>query len=158
MTDKKHILILDDIRSAENVGSIFRTGDAIGIDQIYLLGITPDPIDRFGRSRKDIAKSALGAEVTIPWEHRNNKKELIKELKGSGYKIVSLEQTKDSLDYKKLSVSENIALVVGNEVSGVSKEILELSDIKIEIPMRGGKESLNVSVATGVALFRLFDI
>ncbi len=158
MKENSKILILDDIRSAENVGSIFRTSDAIGISKIYLLGITPDPIDRFGRNRKDIAKSALGAEITIGWEHRNDKIELIKELKDSGYKIVSLEQTKDSLDYKKLSINENIALVVGNEVNGVSKEILELSDIKIEIPMRGGKESLNVSVATGIALFRLFDI
>lgn len=146
------------MRSAENVGSIFRTSDAIGISKIYLLGITPDPIDRFGRNRKDIAKSALGAEITIGWEHRNDKEELMKELKDFGYKIVSLEQTKDSLDYKKLSINEDIALVVGNEVSGVSKEVLELSDIKIEIPMRGGKESLNVSVATGIALFRLFDI
>lgn len=158
MKENTNILILDDIRSAENVGSIFRTSDAIGISKIYLLGITPDPIDRFGRNRKDIAKSALGAEITISWEHRNDKVALIKELKDSGYKIVSLEQTKDSLDYKKLSINENIALVVGNEVNGVSKEVLELSDIKIEIPMRGGKESLNVSVATGIALFRLFDI
>lgn len=158
MKENTKILILDDIRSAENVGSIFRTADAIGISKIYLLGITPDPIDRFGRNRKDIAKSALGAEITIEWEHRNDKLGLIKELKDFGYKIVSLEQTKDSLDYKKLSINESIAIVVGNEVNGVSKEMLELSDIKIEIPMRGGKESLNVSVATGIALFRLFDI
>lgn len=151
------ILILDDIRSAENVGSIFRTSDSIGISYIYILGITPDPIDRFGRERKDVAKSALGAEKTISWEHRNDKKELLFELKSKGFSIVCLEQTKDSIDYKSYKVPEKIAVVVGNEVSGVSKDVIDLSDAVLEIPMKGKKESLNVSVATGILLFRLFD-
>lgn len=152
------ILILDDIRSAQNVGSIFRTADAIGVDKIYLLGITPDPVDRFGRKRSDIKKASLGAEETVVWDHVNNKAQLASDLKKNGFKIVSLEQTKDSIDYKDFNAPEKIAVIVGNEVSGVSKELLDLSDTVLEIPMKGKKESLNVSVSTGILLFRLFDI
>ncbi len=130
------ILILDDIRSAQNVGSIFRTGDAIGISKIYLLGITPDPIDRFGRERSDVSKSALGAEKIISWEHRNDKKDLLIELKRQGFEIVSLEQKENSVDYKDFKAPEKVAIILGNEVSGVSKELLDLSDFVLEIPMK----------------------
>ncbi|MEK7567680.1 MAG: TrmH family RNA methyltransferase [Patescibacteria group bacterium] len=164
---KKEIcLILDNIRSAENVGSIFRTSDAVGVSKIFLIGITPCPIDRFGRERKDIAKSALGAEKTIEWEYRKNAVQLLRELKKRKFLIIALEQDEKALDYKKISArggpaygwKGRTALIIGNEVTGISKEILKMSDCVVEIPMKGKKESLNVSVATGVALYRLLKI
>ena len=156
--NQEKILILVDIRSAHNVGSIFRTADAVGISKIYLAGYTPAPIDRFGRKRKDIAKSALGAEETISWESKENAKEIIKGLKEKDFQIISLEQSDNSTDYKKIETKNKVAVVSGNEVDGISREILEISDVVAEIPMLGEKESLNVSVATGVLLFRLFDL
>lgn len=155
----KKILVLENIRSVHNVGAIFRTADAIGIDEIILVGYTPAPIDRFGRDREDLHKSALGAEKNISWKQVGDG-DLIDELrkmKAAGYKIVSLEQAKDSVDYKKAEIDFDVVIVVGNEVTGVSSEVLKISDIIAEIPMAGEKESLNVSVATGVLLFRLFD-
>ena len=140
------------------MGSIFRTADAVGISKIYLAGYTPAPIDRFGRKRKDIAKSALGAEETISWESKENAKEIIKGLKEKDFQIISLEQSDNSTDYKKIETKNKVAVVSGNEVDGISREILEISDVVAEIPMLGEKESLNVSVATGVLLFRLFDL
>lgn len=154
----KKILVLVDIRSTHNVGSIFRTADAAGISKIYLAGYTPAPIDRFGRKRADIAKSALGAEENIEWESVKNSFDLIKKLKEDDFQIISLEQADDSIDYKKIDAKEKVVIVLGSEVDGVSKEILDLSDVIAEIPMGGEKESLNVSVATGVFLFRLFNI
>lgn len=151
----KITLILDNIRSSENVGSIFRTGDAVGVEKIYLIGITPDPLDRFGRPNPKIEKASLGAEKTIPWEHFENITEVIESLKKEGYKILSLEQNEKSIDYRDLKIKEKIALIVGNEVSGVSMDAQKESDEIIEIPMAGDKESLNVSVATGIALFSL---
>jgi 23S rRNA (guanosine2251-2'-O)-methyltransferase len=156
---KEKVLILVDIRSTHNVGSIFRTADAININKIYLTGYTPAPIDRFGRKRKDIAKSALGAEENIEWESIENVFELINKLKKENFKIISLEQADNSVNYKNVNIEqdEKVAVLLGNEVEGLSKEILENSDIVAEIPMKGKKESLNVSVATGVLLFSLFD-
>ena len=158
---KEKILILDNIRSTHNVGSIFRTADASGISKIYLLGYTPSPVDRFGRKRKDVAKSALGAEETIEWESIKSEeiKDFIKKIKEEeGFQIISLEQSDNSTDYKDIKTEEKVAVVLGNEVDGVSVDILDLSDVIAEIPMEGEKESLNVSVATGVLLFRLFNI
>ena len=155
---KDKILILDNIRSTHNVGSIFRTADAAGITKIYLSGYTPAPIDRFGRKRKDVAKSALGAEETVEWESVKDTKEIVTKLKEEGFQIISLEQSDNSTDYKKVDVKEKVTVVLGNEVEGVSKDVLDLSDFVAEIPMEGEKESLNVSVATGVLLFRLFNI
>lgn len=151
----KIILILDNIRSSENVGSIFRTADATGVEKIYLVGITPNPIDRFGRPNPKINKASLGAENTIPWEARDNIMEVLEKLKKENYKIVSLEQNEKSIDYRDLETKEKIALIVGNEVGGVSEVAQKESDEIIEIPMAGDKESLNVSVATGIALFSL---
>lgn len=156
-----NILILDNIRSTHNVGSIFRTSDAIGkIDKIFLCGITPTPIDRFGRKRKDIAKSSLGAEDSIEWEYKKDISDLIKDLRKENYSVVSLEQDKErGVDYKNLHINSknNYAIVLGREVEGISKEILDLSDFVLEIPMNGEKESLNVSVATGILLYELFN-
>ncbi len=151
------ILILENIRSVYNVGAIFRTADAVGINKIVLVGITPAPIDRFGRARADLAKAALGAEKTMPWQAVATIAEAVGPLRAEGFQIISLEQADNSVDYKKVSVAEHVAIIVGNEVDGVSTEALALSDIVAEIPMAGDKESLNVSVATGVALFRLLD-
>ena len=151
----KITLILDNIRSSENVGSIFRTSDAVGVEKIYLIGITPNPLDRFGRPNPKIEKASLGAEKNIPWEHFENITEVIESLKKEGYKIVSLEQNEKSIDYRDLKIKEKIALIVGNEVNGVSMDAQNESDEIIEIPMAGNKESVNVSVATGVALFSL---
>lgn len=159
---KEKILILDDIRSTQNVGAIFRTADAVGIDKIYLTGYTPAPIDRFGKKRGDIAKSALGAEETMNWEQKRSNSLLLKKLKKEGFCIIAIEQDKNSVDYKKVPkmIKENnkIAFIVGTEVTGIPKNILKLCDIVAEVPMKGKKESLNVSVATGIALFRILDI
>ena len=155
---QEKILILDNIRSTHNVGSIFRTADAVGISKIYLVGVTPAPIDRFGRERNDISKVALGAEKNIKWEHIENILDIIGSLKKEGFEIVALEQSENSVDYKEFVSPNKMALILGEEVSGIEKETLDVCDSIIEIPMRGEKESLNVSVATGVALFRILNI
>ena len=149
-------LLLDDIRSVHNVGSIFRTAECAGISKIYCAGTTPAPLDRFGRKRPDFAKVALGAEDLISWEHLNQSAvlRLIKALKKQGFKVVSLEQDPSSVDYHKIKATKKMLVILGNEVGGVSKPLLRLSDQIAEIPLKGKKESLNVSVAAGVFLFR----
>ncbi|MFA6552680.1 MAG: TrmH family RNA methyltransferase [Candidatus Paceibacterota bacterium] len=151
------ILILHDIRSVYNVGAIFRTADAAGVSKIYLTGLTPSPFDRFGRKRKDFAKTALGAEDSVPWEKKENIGDLIADLKKEKFKIVAVEQAGNSVDYKKIK-GQKLAIMLGNEVDGISAEILKKCDQTAEIPMKGKKESLNVSVATGIALFRILNI
>ncbi len=151
MINKELTVILDNIRSVYNVGSIFRTADALGVDKIFLCGCTPTPLDRFGRERKDLAKVALGAEKTIKWEHRDNTDELLKELKKKKYFIVAIEQDKKSVDYKKIKIKYPLVILMGTEVDGINKKTLKLVDTIAEIPMVGNKESLNVSVAFGIA-------
>lgn len=153
----KIFVFLHNIRSAHNVGSIFRTSDALGVDEIYISGYTPSPKDRFGRWRPDIAKVALGAEINLMWRQVKNPKKLLSNLKNKGVKIVALEQSPESVDYKKLKISGDTVFIVGNEVGGVDSSLLSLSDFIVEIPMRGQKESLNVSVAFGVAMFRILN-
>ena len=159
MSNKKYlnsnILVLPDIRSAINVGAIFRTADAVGIDKIYLVGWTPRPNDQYGRVQKDIAKSALGSETWIEWEYRKTLLPLIKNLKKDGYEVVALEQSEKSIDYREYKKSRKMAFVLGPEVTGLDKKILKECDKIVEIPMHGKKESLNVSVACGVALFKI---
>lgn len=152
---KKCILILDNLRSVENVGSIFRSAESFGVSKIVLVGTTPAPRDRFNRVRQDMAKVSLGAEKLIDWEQAKSVSSEVSKLKGLGYQIVSLEQDRRSKRLRDFKPEEKFALIVGGEVNGVSKEILEASDEIVEIPMAGMKESLNVSVATGVALFHL---
>lgn len=152
------ILILHDIRSAQNVGSLFRTADAVGIVKIYLSSITPTPTDRFGRARSDIAKTALGAEKSVAWEQYNNIVELIKKYKSAGYAVVAIEQSPKSVGYKSVEQKEKMVFILGNEVEGLSPEILEAVDVVAEIPMKGDKESLNVAVAGGVVLFRILNV
>lgn len=153
----KSVIILHDIRSVVNVGAVFRTADAVGISKIYLSGYTPTPIDRFGRVRGDISKSALGAEKTIQWEYFKEIDEVFEKLKEEGFEIVGVEQDQNSMDYKKFKIKQDTVFLFGNEVEGVSKEVLKKCDKIIEIPMRGEKESLNVSVSAGVVLFRALD-
>lgn len=150
-------ILLDNIRSVHNVGSIFRTAETQGISKIYCLGTTPTPFDRFGRKRGDFRKVSLGAEDMVTWEHVTDSKALIKQLKKEGFEIVALEQAEDSVDYKNVKVKQKALVILGNEVEGVSKDLLTSSDVKAEIPHVGKKESLNVSVAGAVFLYRLLD-
>lgn len=151
-------VILYNIRSTYNVGAIFRTADAVGVEKIYLTGYTPAPLDRFGRARKDIHKAALGAEETVAWESASDIGTCIDSLKQAGVAVVAVEQTSDAISYKDYEPNGAVAFIFGNEVGGVPEEILRLADQTIEIPMRGKKESLNVSVATGVVLFHVSDL
>jgi tRNA G18 (ribose-2'-O)-methylase SpoU len=148
-------LLLHNIRSTHNVGAIFRTADAVGVKKIYISGYTPAPIDRFGRTRSDISKASLGAENTVEWENISDVKKLIKNLKKEKFSIVGVEQDKRSIDFRKSKVKGNVLLIVGNEVDGMDKDTLDLCDHILEIPMLGQKESLNVSVATGIVLYAL---
>lgn len=163
------LVLLDNIRSLHNVGSIFRTADAVGVEKLYLCGITPAPRDRFGEVPLPLAKVALGAEKTVAWEKVASTSRLITKLKKEGFKIVALEKAPDSIPYyeyrsqiprlrddKKTEVdTQKIALILGAEVEGVSPAILKKCDTIIEIPMQGIKESLNVSVAFGIAAYHL---
>jgi len=155
---KENVLILHDIRSTQNVGAMFRTADAAGIDKIYLTGYTPAPIDRFGKKRGDIAKAALGAEETVSWESKKSLPSLLTKLKKEKYQIIAIEQAANSINYKKIKLQDKNAFIMGTEVTGIPKNILSKCDIVAEIPMKGKKESLNVSVACGIALFRIFNI
>ena len=152
---KDIVLILDNIRSVHNVGSIFRTAETAGVSKIYCLGTTPTPLDRFSQKRKDFAKVALGAEDLVSWEYLETGEATIRKLKKDGFQILALEQDQNSINYKKIKLGKKIALIVGNEVGGISKSLLKLVDQIAEIPMKGKKESLNVSVATGIMLFEL---
>ncbi len=155
---RENILIINDIRSVTNVGAMFRTADAAGINKIYLTGYTPTPLDRFGRKRGDLAKSSLGAEEFVFWEYKKNILPLLKKLKEENYLIIGIEQDKKSIDYKKVKLQKKNVFIVGAEVTGIPKNILAKCDIIAEIPMRGKKESLNVSVACGIALFGILKI
>lgn len=142
-------LVADRIRSLHNVGSLFRSADAFGVAKVYLCGYTGTP------PRKEIAKVALGAEQTVPWEKRGQTWKVVEELQAQGVQVVALEQTKKSQSIKKFKPRFPVAIVVGNEVNGVSRGVLERADAIVHIPMLGKKESLNVSVAAGVALYAL---
>ncbi len=158
MKKQTNILILNNIRSTENVGAIFRTSDAVGIDKIYITGYTPAPLDRFGKKRNDIAKSALGAEESVPWEIKKSFSMLLNKLKKDGYQIIALEQDKNSVHYRKIKLGEKNAFLVGNEVLGIDKKTLAKCDQIGEIPMRGKKESLNVSVSLGIFLYGVLKL
>ena len=151
---KKEIaVLLHNVRSAHNVGSIFRTADAAGVSKIYLTGHTPAPLDRFGRIRKDIAKTALGAEKHVPWEHHASSTRPIARLKKEGWKIVGVEQDARARDYRAFKIKNRTVFVFGNEVRGLSKDLRKKCDALVKIPMHGKKESLNVSVVAGIVLF-----
>lgn len=148
-------LLVHDIRSVHNVASFFRTAECAGVVHIYISGFSPTPLDRFNRARSDFAKVSLGAEKRVSWSYVEDPMEVIAECKKQAMAIVALEQSEKSVDYKTYFLSTATLLIVGREVEGVSQELLEQTDTVLEIPMRGEKESLNVSVATGIALFHL---
>lgn len=146
-------LLLHNIRSAHNVGSVFRTADAAGVRHVFLTGYTPRPTDRFGVVQKDIAKTALGAQEYLQWEYYKSPAPLLRKLKKDGWQIVGIEQDARARDYQTFKAAGTTVFVVGNEVLGLSKPLRDMCDILVEIPMRGRKESLNVSVAAGIILF-----
>jgi len=139
-------VVCDNLRSLENIGSIFRTADAFGLKKIYLTGICGQP------PQPKIAKTALGAENWVAWQHDWQSWRLLDKLKKQGIKIVALEQTKKAIAVNKFQPKFPLALVIGNEVRGVSKAALKRADQIISIPMLGQKESLNVAVAFGIAV------
>ncbi|MBU0458734.1 RNA methyltransferase [Patescibacteria group bacterium] len=143
----KHIVLLAyNIRSLWNVGSLFRTSDAFGVEKLILTGYSATP------PRREISKTAIGAEEYIKWEHIEDPIEAIGKLKEHGFRIVALELSEDAVDVSQYQAQEKTCLIVGHEVTGVPEEILGICDDKIQIPMMGKKESLNVAVATGIAL------
>ena len=154
------VVVLDNLRSVYNVGSIFRTANAVGIEKIYLCGTTPTPVDKKGLRRKDFAKVALGAEDTVLWEYREETKSILQDLHGKGVYIIGLEQAENSVDYKKVSVEGkgDAAFIVGNEVEGLTEDVIPLCDVIAEIPMIGTKESLNVTIAFGIGVYRILGI
>jgi tRNA G18 (ribose-2'-O)-methylase SpoU len=157
MSQSEAVVILENVRSAHNVGAIFRTAESVGVAKIYLVGYTPAPVDRFGRAVPDLQKTALGADAMVPWEQHTYICTLITELKGKGFRTVAVERTDDALDYKAYEPGDRVAFVFGNEVDGVSSEALAAADAVISLPMKGRKESLNVSVAAGIVLYRVLD-
>lgn len=152
----QHEVLLHNIRSAHNVGSIFRTAEGAGISKIHLSGYTPTPIDHFGRPQKEIAKTALGAEVLVPWEYHKSPTALVRSFKKKGV-VVGFEQDMRAQDYRAYIACKPTLILFGNEVRGLSPSLRRACDVLLEIPMRGQKESLNVSVAAGVALFQLLQ-
>jgi len=146
------VIVLDNIRSSNNIGSVFRTADAFRIDYIHLCGITSTP------PNKDIQKTALGSTNSVEWEYFENTIDSIKQLKNQGYLIYSIEQVDKSskLDTFNPEIGKKIALVFGNEVKGVGDKIIELSDNCIEIPQFGTKHSLNISVSAGIVIWDFF--
>src|SRR3989338_5093469 len=148
-------VVLHDIRSIHNVGSIFRTANCLGVSEIILAGYTPTPNDRFGRPRKDFSKVSLGTEKTTPWRQFPKISEVLKFLEDRKVYIVAVEQAPNAVDYKKVKPKLPVAFIFGNRWGGVPSEVLSRADVVAEIAMQGSKESLNVSVAAGVALARM---
>ncbi len=148
------VLILDNVRSMNNVGSVFRTADVFVMEAIYLCGITPQPPHR------DINKTALGATDTVHWQHFNSTTEAINKAKQDGKIIIAIEQVHGSVSLENyaMDASKSYALILGNEVSGVSEEALALCDSAIEINQAGSKHSLNVSVTAGIVAWHFFSI
>lgn len=144
-------VVLDNIRSLYNVGALFRTADGIHLEKLYLCGITGTP------PRNEIRKTSLGAEEAVPWVYRKNTLQAIEELRAKGYQIVVLEHTDASVDYRRATYRFPLCLVVGHEFHGIQDEVVEAADLAIEIPMRGVKQSLNVSVAFGIAIYQILS-
>ncbi|CAM3194149.1 RNA methyltransferase [Empedobacter stercoris] len=147
------VVVLDNVRSMHNVGAVFRTSDAFLIDKIYLCGITATP------PHKEIHKTAIGAENSVDWEYVKDSNELVAKLKEEGYQIVTIEQTEGSvlLNEFEIDQSQKYAIIMGNEVDGVQQSIIDQCDTCIEIPQSGTKHSLNVSVCTGIILWKWYE-
>jgi tRNA G18 (ribose-2'-O)-methylase SpoU len=150
-------VIINNVRSCHNVGSIFRTADALGVSEILLCGYSPGPIDKFGLPSKPFIKVSLGAENSVKWRKFASVGMAIKYCKGLGCEVVGLELAEGAIPYTKFKSKKEVALVVGNERRGISKMTLARMDKVIFIPMKGAKESLNVSIAFAVAAFGLLE-
>ncbi|HRY82396.1 MAG TPA: TrmH family RNA methyltransferase [Candidatus Moranbacteria bacterium] len=152
-------LILHDIRSAYNVGAIMRTADGAGVKKIYLTGYTPAPYSKKSpyatQAQRQISKTALGAEESVLWEKEEKILKLIDKLRKKKISIIALEQSKKSFNFRKAKYKFPCALILGNETEGIEKEILKKCDFVVDIPMRGKKESLNVSVSAGIAIYEI---
>ncbi|MCD4709668.1 MAG: RNA methyltransferase [Bacteroidales bacterium] len=146
------MVVLDNVRSLHNIGSLFRTADAFRLEGIFLCGITATPPHR------EIHKTALGATDSVHWEYRKETTDAITELKGDGYRIFSVEQAEGAvmLDQVQLSGDQKYVLVFGHEIRGVEQQVVDMSDLCIEIPQYGTKHSLNISVAAGIVIWELF--
>ncbi len=161
--ERKIVLVVHDVRSAHNVGSILRSADGFGVDCVYLTGYAPFPVGAKDkrlphiakRVSEQIAKTALGAEKTVSWQHRTDVFELISKLKKENYSVAALEQTDRAVKLPEFTAKGNIALIIGSEIEGVKPSLLKSADIHLAIPMLGKKESFNVSVAAAVALYHL---
>ncbi len=147
------VIVLDNIRSLNNIGSVFRTADAFLIEAVYLCGITAQPPHR------EIQKTALGATETVEWLYFNSTNEAIKKLKNNSYKIAAIEQAENSIMLNEFIFKKNekLAIIFGNEVKGVEQEAIDLSDTVIEIPQYGTKHSLNISISAGIVIWELFQ-
>lgn len=145
------VVVLDEVRSMHNVGSVFRTSDGFLIESIYLCGLTPQPPHR------DIQKTALGATETVAWKHVTNTQQAIDELKQNGFTVIAIEQVHNSiaLNQFKIDKSKKYAIVFGHEVNGVQEEIINQCDFSIEIPQLGSKHSLNISVSAGMVIWEM---
>jgi tRNA G18 (ribose-2'-O)-methylase SpoU len=162
----KIVLVVHNIRSTHNVGSILRTADGLGVNKVYLTGYTPYPLAKndermpheSAKLDRQISKTALGAQDSVDWQYQLEILDLLSTLKREGYQIVALEQTKTAVDLTKFKPQTNLALIAGNEVEGLDKMTLDQCDQHIQIPMFGQKESFNVAVATAIALYHLRNL
>lgn len=143
------VVVLENVRSLYNVGSIFRTSDAVAVERLILTGFTGHP------PRKEIEKTALGATESVPWEYEKDSLQVVQNLKKDGYQIAVLEHCDQTTNVFHYSWNQKLALILGNEVFGVTDEVVEMADIALEIPMFGVKQSLNVAVAYGIAIYAL---
>jgi tRNA G18 (ribose-2'-O)-methylase SpoU len=151
-TKLKLTVVLDNVRSMNNIGSVFRTSDAFLIEKVMLCGITATP------PHNDIRKTALGAEQSVPWEYFAQTEEAVKQLKHEGYTVIAIEQTEHAvrLDAFQPDAAQKYALIFGNEVKGVEQEVVNLCDFSIEIPQEGTKHSLNISVSVGIVVWEFY--
>lgn len=148
------VVVLDNVRSMNNIGSVFRTSDAFRIDSIYLCGITATP------PHPDLHKTALGAEYSVDWKYYKNTLDAVNELKGNGYIVYAIEQVEGSIKLDKLQLENDkkYAIIMGHEVKGVAQEVVDACNGSIEIPQYGTKHSLNVSVSAGITLWKIFEL
>lgn len=150
-SNKKIYLVLDNIRSAYNVGSIFRTADGAGSTELFICGITPTP------ENPKVLKTSLGADKSVAWRYFQSIEMALKQLRENSVPIYAVETDEKSIDYREFDFPDISAIIVGNEKSGISEEILKTVDSIIELPMRGRKNSLNVAVCTGVILYKMTE-
>jgi tRNA G18 (ribose-2'-O)-methylase SpoU len=146
-------LILENIRSAHNVGAMFRTAEGAGVSKIFLCGYTPTPVDRYGRTQPEIGKTSLGAAALVPWEQVVTVEVLVRRLQSDGVTVVAVEKTEAAESLATFTQTQDTAYLVGNEVLGVSADSLAMADQVVCVPMLGQKESLNVATVAGIVMY-----